>query len=88
MVPGSVVGKPGTCGVRAFTSCIGAGAALPFAALGGAADGEEGGTGGVIVVWIPGMFGIAGTRGKENISVIGGNTGAAAGDVPFSPSKK
>jgi hypothetical protein len=40
------------------------------------------------MVSMPGTLGIAGTRGKENISLIGGNTAAAAGDVPFSPSTK
>jgi hypothetical protein len=36
----------------------------------------------------PGAFGIAGMRGKEKKSLIGGNTGAAAGEEPFSPPKK
>lgn len=37
---------------------------------------------------MPATLGIAGTWGKENSSLIGGNTGVAAGDVPFSPSRK
>jgi hypothetical protein len=37
---------------------------------------------------MPGTFGIPGTRGKEYISLIGGNGGAAPGDAPFSPSRK
>jgi hypothetical protein len=40
------------------------------------------------MVSMPLPLGIAGIRGKENSSLIGGNTDAAAGDVPFSPSTK
>jgi hypothetical protein len=40
------------------------------------------------MVSMPGAPGIAGTRGKENSSLIGGNSEAAAGEVPFSPSAK
>jgi len=57
-------------------------------ASGGAAEGDDGGAGALGMVSMPGTLGIAGTRGKENSSLIGGNTGAAAGDVPFSPSTK
>ena len=71
-----------------FTSCTWPGAAVPSVALGGAAIDVAGGAGGLGVVSMPRAFGIAGTRGKENNSLIGGNTGAAPGDVPFSPSTK
>ena len=57
-------------------------------ASGGAAEGDAGGAGALGMVSMPGAVGIAGTRGKENSSVIGGSTDAAAGDVPFSPSTK
>jgi hypothetical protein len=40
------------------------------------------------MVSMPLQLGMAGTRGKEKSSLIGGNTDAAAGDVPFSPSTK
>jgi hypothetical protein len=40
------------------------------------------------MVSMPGTEGIAGTRGKENSSLIGGSTDTADGDVPFSPSTK
>jgi len=83
-----VVGTPGTCGVSAFTSCDWEGNAVPSAAVGGDAVGDAGGAGGLGVVWMPGTFGSAGTRGNENKSFTGGNTGAAPGDVPFSLSTK
>ena len=54
----------------------------------GAAEGDVGGAGTLGMVSMPETLGIAGTRGKENNSLIGGNTDAAAGDVPFSPSTK
>jgi hypothetical protein len=79
----------GTAGVTAFTSW---GWARPVAvvivASGGAAEGEVGGAGAFGMVSMPETLGIAGMRGKENSSLIGGNTAAAAGDVPFSPSTK
>jgi hypothetical protein len=55
---------------------------------GGAAEGDVGGAGTLGMVSMPETLGIAGTRGKENNSLIGGNNDAAAGDVPFSPSTK
>jgi hypothetical protein len=79
----------GTAGVTDFTSW---GCAKPVAvvleASGTAAEGDVGGAGGLGMVSMPGALGIAGTRGKENNSLIGGNTAVAAGDVPFSPSTK
>jgi hypothetical protein len=57
-------------------------------ASGGAAEGDDGGAGGLGMVSMPGTFGIAGMRGKEKSSLIGGNSAVAAGDVPFSPSTK
>jgi hypothetical protein len=79
----------GTAGVTALTSW---GCATPVAvvivASGGVADGDDGGAGALGMVSMPGTEGNAGTRGKENSSLIGGNRGAAAGDVPFSPSTK
>jgi len=68
-------GTPGTSGVTPFTSCGG-----------GAADGDADGVARFGIVSMPGTFGIPGTRGKENISSIGGNAGAVGGDAPFSPS--
>jgi len=80
---------PGTAGVTAFTSCGWAGpVAVVIVASGGAAEGDDGGAGAVGMVSMPGTLGIAGTRGKENKSLIGGKTDAAPGDVPFSPSTK
>jgi hypothetical protein len=77
---------PGTAGVSDFTSW---GCARPVAvvmvASGGAAEGEVGGAGALGMVSMPGTVGIAGMRGKEKSSPIGGNSEAAAGDVPFSP---
>ena len=70
--------------------CIGPGAIFPSAVGGtGAADGggEIAACGGAMVCG-PVKLGIAGTRGNENRSLTGGSTGAAAGDVPFSPSTK
>ena len=55
-------------------------------ASGGAAEGDVGGAGTLGMVSMPETLGIAGTRGKENNSLIGGNNDPAAGDVPFSPS--
>jgi hypothetical protein len=55
-------------------------------ASGGAAEGDVGGVGTLGIVSMPETLGIAGMRGNENNSPIGGNTDAAAGDVPFSPS--
>ena len=79
----------GTAGVTAFTSCGCAGpAAVVVVVSCSAAEGDDGGAGAFGMVSMPGTLGIAGTRGKENSSLIGGNTGAAAGDVPFSPSTK
>jgi len=84
----SWVGAAGVCGVSAFASISGTAADEPSAALGGAADGDKGGAGGFGTVCMPGALGAAGTRGKENNSLIGGKTGAAARDAPFSLSKK
>jgi len=70
--------------------CTGGGAILPSAVGGTTAaeeGGDKGGDGGTAVCG-PARFGIAGTRGNENKSLTGGSTGAAAGDVPFSPSTK
>jgi hypothetical protein len=79
----------GTAGVTAFASW---GCATPAAvvveASGGAAEDDDGGAGAFGMVSMPGTLGIAGTRGKENRSLIGGNTDAAAGEVPFSPPTK
>lgn len=73
--------------VAGIALCTGPGATFPSA--GGAASvgggGDSGGPGGGTVCG-PATFGIAGTRGKENKSLTGGSTGAAAGDAPFSPS--
>ncbi len=81
-------GATGICGTAALVSGNGAGIA-PSAAPCGAADGDKGGAGGFGIVCTPAALGIAGTRGKENISPIGGNTAAADGeDAPFSPCKK
>ena len=69
--------------------CTGPGAMLPNSGgdPGDGDSGEEmGGSGGGTTVCKPAAFGIAGTRGKENRSLSGGNTGAVAGDVPFPPS--
>ena len=50
--------------------------------------GDKGEPGGGTTVCMPAALGNAGMRGNENKSLTGGSTGAAAGDVPFSPSTK
>lgn len=65
---------------------LGAAVAVLLAASGDSADGVEDGVATFGTVCRPGAVGIAGTRGKENRSLIGGSIGAAPGDVPFPPS--
>ncbi len=66
---------------------LGAAVALLLAASGVSTDdGVEDGAATLGTVCRPGAVGMAGTRGNENRSLMGGSTGAAPGDVPFPPS--
>lgn len=62
--------------------------AVASGTVGELADSDKGGEGTFGTDCTPGVFGMAGTRGNENISLTAGNVGAAAGDAPFSPSRK
>ena len=69
----------------------GSGATFPLEMFGiPAADAgaEKGDVTGGTAVCTPEVFGIAGTRGKENSSFAGGSADAAVGDALFSPSGK
>jgi hypothetical protein len=59
---------------------------LLLAAIGASTDGVDDGAATFGTVSMPTEFGMAGIRGKENRSLMGGKTGAAPGDVPFPPS--
>lgn len=80
--PGAVLGTALCTGPGAMFVCAAVG---PTEVAGGGATGELGGG---TTVCMPAAFGNAGMRGKENKLLTGGNTGAAAGDVPFSPPGK
>jgi hypothetical protein len=58
-----------------------------LALLGGTVD-EAAGADMLGADWTPGPPAIAGTRGNENTSFTGGNTGSLAVGDPFSPLKK
>jgi hypothetical protein len=80
----SAGGMPGSFGSSDFTP---GGAAWKSGVDGWAPDGDPGGAEVFGIDSTPAMLGIAGTRGKENISFAGGMVGEPASDA-FSLSKK